>query len=361
MIENLLDIYSNEIPAFLYEIADSPQMQRLKGIGMNCGCEYTSFPLFKGLEPYSRFTHSLGVGAIVWNFTHDAKQAIAGILHDVASPAFAHVIDFMKGDYLVQESTEERTSSIIASSVQICRILKFLGLFVEDVSDYHLYPVADNDSPRLSADRLEYTMGNILNYKFGSLEDVKRFYGNLKVAENGEGQEEICFSDEQIAEEFAYKALECGKVYVCDADRYAMQYLSEIVRRAILRGTVTEDLLYTTERQVIDALVSDGEGEADWKRFCRLSATEAVGRRESGASVAGVAGVAVEAGEAGEGKADCKDYVYPVRMIRAKKRYIDPYVAGKGRVSELCTGFRNAVEKFKSFSFEYLLEGKSAL
>ena len=53
--------------------------------------------------------------------------------------------------------------------------------------------------------------------------------------------------------------------------------------------------------------------------------------------------------------------MYPVRMIRAKKRYIDPYVAGKGRVSELCTGFRNAVEKFKSFSFEYLLEGKSAL
>ena len=303
----MLDIYSEEIPAFLYEIADSPQMQRLKGIGMNCGCEYSSFPLFSGLEPYSRFTHSMGVGAIVWNFTHDPKQAIAGLLHDVASPAFAHVIDFMKGDYLVQESTEERTAGIIASSSQICEVLALLGLPIGQVADYHLYPVADNDTPHLSADRLEYTMGNILNYRFGTLEDVARYYANLVVGKNEDGEVELCFTSREIAEEFAFKALECGKIYVCDADRYSMQFLSEIVHSSILRGKVTENLLYTTENQVIAALTSDEVGKADWERFRNLCAIV---------------------------KTEDPSGDYPVRQISAKKRYIDPYVEGLGRVTE---------------------------
>lgn len=331
MIERLLDIYSEDIPAFLYEIADSPQMQRLKGIGMNCGCEYTSFPLFSALEPYSRFMHSVGVGAIVWNFTRDPKQAIAGLLHDVASPAFAHVIDFMKGDYLVQESTEARTASIIASSVSICEVLAMIGISIGQVSDYHLYQIADNDSPRLSADRLEYTMGNILNYKYGTLDDVSRYYGNLTVAENEEGKQELCFRNGDIAEEFALKALECGKVYVCDADRYSMQYLAQIVKSAIGRGTVTEDMLYETEKKVIEALTSDDAGRKDWESFRSLSKTERC--------------------EDGKG--------YPVYRIDAKKRFIDPYVAGRGRVSALSAEFKEAVTAFREYSFDYPVAGCS--
>ncbi len=29
---------------------------------------------------------------------------------------------------------------------------------VEEVLDYHIYPIADNDTPKLSADRLEYAL-----------------------------------------------------------------------------------------------------------------------------------------------------------------------------------------------------------
>ena len=364
MIEKLLDIYSEEIPAFLYEIADSPQMQRLKGIGMNCGCEYTSFPLFRGLEPYSRFTHSMGVGAIVWNFTHDPGQAIAGLLHDVASPAFAHVIDFMKGDYLVQESTEEKTAGIIASSAQICEVLALLGLPIDQVADYHLYPVADNDTPKLSADRLEYTMGNILNYRFGTLEDVARFYSNLVVAENEEGVEELCFRDRDIAEEFAHKALECGKVYVCDADRYSMQMLSEIVRAAIQRGAFAESLLYTTEKQVIAALISDAQGKVDWESFCSLNAIvrkdiygdDFVGGTDCACiGNAGSCASAVKSVDCAVGLSED----YPVRVISAKKRCIDPFVTGKGRVSSLCPSFRKALEDFLGYSFDYGVCGRA--
>ena len=41
--------YHSEVPAWLGEFCAVPEMQRLRGVGMNCGCEYTSFPRFRGL------------------------------------------------------------------------------------------------------------------------------------------------------------------------------------------------------------------------------------------------------------------------------------------------------------------------
>lgn len=202
-----------------------------------------------------------------------------------------------------------------------------LGISIGQVSDYHLYPIADNDTPRLSADRLEYTMGNILNYKYGTLEDVARYYGNLVVAKNEEGVKELCFTDADIAEEFALKALDCGKVYVCDADRYSMQYLAEIVKSAILRGTVTEDMLYETENKVIAALTSDNAGRNDWESFKKMSRMERSDRSTG----------------------------YPVRKINAKKRYIDPFVAGKGRVSVFSGKFRLLADAFRKETFDYFI------
>ncbi|MCI8518860.1 MAG: hypothetical protein HFJ51_01730 [Clostridia bacterium] len=85
---------------------------------------------------------------IVWNFTKDKKQTLAGLFHDIATPAFKHCIDFMNGDYGKQESTEELTQQIISESKEIMALLNRDNIKVEEVSDYHIYPIADNDTPR---------------------------------------------------------------------------------------------------------------------------------------------------------------------------------------------------------------------
>ena len=54
-------------------------------------------------------------------------------------------------------------------------------LTIEDVCNYHLYPLADNESPKLSADRLEYTLGNMYSYGFCDLEMIQMIYKDLKV------------------------------------------------------------------------------------------------------------------------------------------------------------------------------------
>ena len=163
-MDQLWSLYHSEIPEFLREFAATPPMQRLKQVGMNCGCEYTRFPRFAEIGPYSRYDHSLGVALIVWHFTGSVEQTLAGLFHDVTTPVFAHVVDFLNGDHLRQESTEAGVAECLAAWPEVTALLEKYRVTPEDISDYHRYPIADNDSPALSADRLEYSLGNLLNY-----------------------------------------------------------------------------------------------------------------------------------------------------------------------------------------------------
>ena len=313
-------IYHNDIPAIIRDCMAAPCVQRLMAVGMNCGCEYTSFARFAGLEPYSRFEHSVGAALIVWHFTQDAKQAAAGLLHDVATPVFAHVVDFLRGDYLVQESTEDGTRTAIEADETLQRALTAHGLTTDDVCDYHRYPIADNDSPKLSADRLEYTLGNLINYSIRTPEEVRAFYAGLSVGTNEDGASELVFSAASLAEDFAFASLACSKIYVSDEDRYAMQMLSELLRDAIVRGVLDDADLYSTEPQVIGKLLQNERTAAAWQRFRAY--------RSMRRALA----------PAGEGQ---------WRRIAAKKRYIDPLIAGVGRVSAYSEAFRTAVEAFR--------------
>ncbi len=311
--------YHPEIPAFMEDCLRAPALRRLADVGMNCGCEYTSFPRFRGLEPYSRLDHSVGVGLIVWHFTRDRRQAAAGLLHDIATPVFAHTVDFLRGDYLSQESTEDGTRAMIASSAGLMNVLDRYGLAKEDVCDYHLYPVADNDTPRLSADRLEYTLGNCVNFGICGRETAQALYDDIAVGTAEDGQKELVFLHREAAERFALHALRCSRIYVSDEDRYAMQILSEILGRALRLGILTEEDLYTAEAPVIAALNRHEETAALWERYRAL-------RRIQSAAAPGPQGA--------------------WRRIKAKKRCIDPLVRGLGRVSALSPVFARELRAF---------------
>ena len=112
-MNNLWKIYEKEPLEFINSLIHVPSMQRLKDIGMNCGVDYTAFDFFSNIVPYSRYQHSIGVALIVYHFSHDLRQTVAGLLHDIATPVFAHTIDFYHQDHLKQESTELDTKKVI--------------------------------------------------------------------------------------------------------------------------------------------------------------------------------------------------------------------------------------------------------
>ena len=321
----LWPVYHPDTPPFLRELARTQEMRRLRSVGMNCGCEYTDFPRFRKLAPYSRFDHSVGVGLIVWHFTQSPAQAAAGLLHDIATPVFAHVVDFLNGDYLRQESTETRTAELIERSPEIRRILRREGLTVEQVADYHDYPIADNDTPRLSADRLEYSLGNLWNYGLAAFEKVCAYYSDLTVGENEDGQPELVFRTPETAASFAMDALGTARIYVADEDRFSMEVLARLLRLALERDVVSPADLYGTEPQVIRLLEADEICGPLWRRYRGYAKLES---------------------------RPCRPTEGQWLQVPAKLRRIDPLAAGMGRVSQWEPRFRQSLESFRKTSFD---------
>lgn len=267
---------------------------------------------------------------IVWRFTQSPAQTLAAAFHDIATPCFAHVVDFMADDHMKQESTESRTREMIEDSAEIRYLLWEYGLAVDEVSDYHMYPIADNDSPKLSADRLEYTLGNAVNYRIISREQAEVYYKDLTVGQNEDGQPELVFSRREAAEGFAMAALECSKIYVADPDRYAMEVLAGLLKQAIDQGILEEADLYKQEKDVITRL-KQSPLKVQWELFR--------GYREI---------ICRDIPGKGEGW----------KRIFAKKRCIDPFVKELGRVSHICPEFKEKLELFREESQDYWLNAR---
>lgn len=260
-IENLNDeikeyfkILSNDIPDFLLNYIKAPEIQRIGYIGMNCGTDYTN--IFNNKYFYSRLNHSIGVALIIWNFTKNKKQTLAGLLHDIATPSFSHCIDYLHHDYLKQETTETKTEEIIKSSFQIIKLLSQDNISLKDVIDYKKYPIADNMSPRLSADRLEYTLSSGMTFtKVWTLKDINEIYSDLTIFDNEEMLLEIGFNTQKIAEKFVNGASRMWVLFQSNEDKVVMQFWADILRLMIEYGVITENDLYVySEKEIINLI-----------------------------------------------------------------------------------------------------------
>ena len=253
-IRNYLKILSPDFPEWLLEYIYTPEMLRLDGIGMSCGTLYTK--VYNDKYFYSSLTHSVAVALILWNFTHDKKQTISGLFHDIATPTFKHCIDFMNGDSEHQESTEERTEQIIKDSKEIMKLLERDSIKVEEVSDYNIYPIADNDTPRLSADRLEYTLsGGLYQVRIFELKNIENYYNNIVILKNEDGIDELAFQDIKLCENFIHDISKLWPRWVEDEDRLCMQFIADIVKSMNIKSYITVDDLYKfSEREVLQLI-----------------------------------------------------------------------------------------------------------
>ena len=93
------------------------------------------------------------------------------------------------------------------------------------MADYHQYPIADNDSPQLSADRLEYTLGNAIAFQAYPLVRLQALVDDLAVSADEHGQPELVFRSFARAKEFARLALINSWIYVADEDQLDSLYL----------------------------------------------------------------------------------------------------------------------------------------
>ena len=184
-----------------------------------------------------------------------------------------------------------------------------------------MYSIADNDTPKLSSDRLEYTIGNSINYGFSTEEEMKELFDDIVVATNESGEEELCFQNEEKAYRFTSIALQCGKVYSSSQDRYAMEILAHLIKDCMASNIISYEDLYKDERTVISKI----KHLQAWKQYCSLCNV-----------------------------IESKDGI----IIHTKKRYIDPFVVSKGRILENHDKMRNDVNAFLNASQDQKLTGE---
>lgn len=255
-VKKYFGILSPYFPEWLDDYIETKEMQRIGKISMSCGMDYSK--CFDVKYFYSNLDHSVGVALIIWNFTHDKTQTLAGLFHDIATPVFKHCIDFMNGDSETQESTEEKTYEILSSSKEIMDLLKRDGILLEEVVDYKKYPIADNESPKLSADRLEYNFSSGLTFhRVWDLENIKRCYTNIFVSKNEEGEEELAFKDKTVCEEYIKTLSNLWPKWIDDNDRTCMMFIADICKLMKLKGYLTIEDLYTmSESEIIDRIIN---------------------------------------------------------------------------------------------------------
>ena len=246
--------YLGDIPEFLNKYLNLDIMVRLKDISFFCGMDRASKHVYNFKFYISRYDHSVNVALITWRLTQDKAATLAALFHDISTPVFSHVIDYMNGDCVNQESTEEKTEDILSSSDKLKEYLLIDELTLEDVTDFKKHTAVDLDRPHLCADRLDGTIltglswGDIL-----TLEDTKKIIDSTVLALNAKGQDEIAVTNQE-----AYKLLvkiNEEQNELVHKDIYMMDLLASIVKDCIRIGIVDYDSLYhITEKEIFEII-----------------------------------------------------------------------------------------------------------
>ena len=241
------------IPSFLNKYLELNIMKRLKNIGYFCGMDYASKDIYNFPHYISRYDHSISVSLITWKYTHDKKQTIAALFHDISTPCFAHVIDYMNGDYMEQESTEKEAVAMLKNNQQLIELLKEDNIDIKDIIDFKKYPIVDNDRPKLCADRLDGVfLTSLIWVQNTELNDIKMIIKDIDVFENEKGIPELGFKNMEVAK-IVYDINNVINSYCqSNEDNYMMNLLGNITKYAIDKKVIAYEELYTlTEKELI--------------------------------------------------------------------------------------------------------------
>lgn len=319
-IKKYYKILSEDFPEFLNDYIYTYEMQKLDGINQICGGYWRKENIYEDM--YSVLVHSVGVALIIWNFTHDKKQTIAGLLHDISSPAFKHCIDFLNGDVEKQESTEEKTLDVIKNSKEIMNLLERDNIKLEEISDYKMYPIADNETPKLSADRLEYTFMNGIYYKkVWDLSTIKEIYEDIEIIQNENNVPELGFKTIECAEKFIDGASKLWPLWVRAEDTITMYFFADIIEKMYNQKYITKDDLYRLSEQEIINLMKNCENKEISELFKKFMNTNSF--------------------------IDCEEYREDKFCVsrKIKRRYINP-LTNNGRIYDVSIKSRKRIDDY---------------
>ena len=188
---------------------------------------------------------------LTWKCTKDINATLAGLFHDIATPCFSHVIDYMNKDYAEQESTEEYTEDILRNDEYLIKCLKEDNIDIEDIINFKQYNIVDNNRPKLCSDRLDGVILTGISWtKNINYDDIEKIISDIEIYNN-----EIGFKSKEVAKIVLETSKSIDIYCHSQEDNYMMELLATITKYGIDKKYISYDELYSsTEDDIISKL-----------------------------------------------------------------------------------------------------------
>ncbi|MCA9997023.1 MAG: HD domain-containing protein [Anaerolineales bacterium] len=221
----------------LHDLLMSDAVKRLHGV-----LQHGITGLVGITAPISRYDHSLGAMLLVRQLGGSLAEQIAALLHDVSHTAFSHVIDYVFDDHDGQSYHDEKKAWYVAQT-DLPAILHHHGFGWRELVDEARFPLLEQPSPRLCADRLDYFLRDAEPLGLATAAEIAAVLADLVVV-NG-----------RIATQTIATARWLGETFMAADDASWSNFrevgLYELTARAIRRGlslgVVSEADLWQTD------------------------------------------------------------------------------------------------------------------
>ena len=236
----------------LIELIESPSFQRLKEIHQYGVSYYTTHK-----EPYTRYEHSLGVFAVLRLKGASLEEQIAGLLHDVSHTVFSHVGDWMFGKAGEEKDYQNEIHEVFLERYGIGDILRKYQILPKDILPLEeLFPMLEQKSPNLCADRIDYNIQGAYYQGFITKEEGIELLDNL-VFRNGVW---ISSRPDQMVKIARFSLFMTEDCWGSPVNHITSSWLASAMLKAIQNQELySEDIHFGTDDKIWDILIKSSD------------------------------------------------------------------------------------------------------
>jgi len=202
----------------------------------------------------TRFEHSLGVMILTRSLGASLEEQISALLHDVSHTAFSHVIDYVFNDHDEQSYHEKYKEAFIARS-DLPTILLRRGYDWRDFISDERFPLLEQPSPALCADRLDYFLRDAIDLGLAKWSEVENALAHLVVH-----QDRIVLDDLEAARWMGYTFIKADQASWANFREVGLYELTAAaIRYALENGILSDEDLWDTDEAVWSKLHTSRE------------------------------------------------------------------------------------------------------
>ena len=265
----------------IYEIINTKIFKRLKNIYQSGGGY-----LVNELWNVNRYEHSIGTMILSLKFNGNIEEQIKALLHDISHTAFSHVIDYVLKNE--NEDYHEKIQEDFLNDEELLSIFGKYNLNIKRIMSKN-YSFLDDELPKLSFDRIDYTLRDLFRQKRISHKDVREIVNNLAVYQN-----KLCFNSLEIGKWFQ-------KLYFQEVVEYFQDPLNMYINTMLcnlLTSALNEEIIQLQDFNFTDEYIIKKINSSSKKKELE----DIINKKKY------------------------DEFLLLKEKIKVKKRYIDPYI-----------------------------------